>query len=231
MKRYAANGVHEKVAEFMSASAVRGDVLDVPTGQGALAEDMEALGFRVFPADLAGKNIVHRNGRCVCLDLGRPLPFYDESFDHIVCVEGIEHLENPYFAVGEFFRLLKRDGHLIITTPNVMSFNSRMRFLLCGHMDHFRYFGPLPASARHRAVEHEHGHVTPISYPQMRYMLEKSGFSVEGIGVSRIVKRWRVLYPLLRPVIRHKTMRHHPDAFYVSDSLMEGEVLVFLARK
>ena len=127
--------------------------------------------------------------------------------------------------------MLKKGGYLIITTPNVMSFNSRMTFLLRSHLDYFRYYGPLPPEARYRPAGYEHGHVTPIPYPKMRYMLEECGFTIESIEASRKVKKWRVLRIFLKPVIKHKTLKRCGDSFYTSDVLLEGEVLVFVAKK
>ena len=192
---------------------------------------MEALGFRVFPGDLAGDNIIYRNGRCAQINLNEPLPLKDEVMDYVVCVEGIEHLENPFFLIREFARVLKAGGRLIIMTPNVMSINSRVRFLLYSYLEHFRYFGPLPEEAKHRTIGYEHVHLTPVSYPQMRHMLEKYGFTIERIEPSRRVKRWPILHSFLKPVIRYKTSRRYNDPFYLSNVLLEGEVLVFVAKK
>jgi ubiquinone/menaquinone biosynthesis C-methylase UbiE len=45
------------------------------------------------------------------------IPEPDASFDVILCTEVFEHLPNPVLAIQEFSRLLKSDGHLIITAP------------------------------------------------------------------------------------------------------------------
>lgn len=45
------------------------------------------------------------------------VPEDDGSFDAIMCVEVFEHLPEPLKALGEFSRLLKSGGHLIITAP------------------------------------------------------------------------------------------------------------------
>ena len=93
MKRYAAEGVHDRVLKIMAAIGEKGDVLDIPTGQGALAEDLESIGFRVFAGDLARANIGYRNGRCVQFDLNDSMPIRSEAVDFVICVEGIEHIE------------------------------------------------------------------------------------------------------------------------------------------
>lgn len=45
------------------------------------------------------------------------IPEDDASFDAIMCVEVLEHLPAPLKALGEFSRLLKTGGILIVTAP------------------------------------------------------------------------------------------------------------------
>lgn len=45
------------------------------------------------------------------------IPEPDSSFDAIMCIEVLEHLPDPVQAIKEFSRLLKSNGHLIITAP------------------------------------------------------------------------------------------------------------------
>ncbi|MBL8038178.1 MAG: class I SAM-dependent methyltransferase [Nitrospira sp.] len=42
----------------------------------------------------------------------------DGGFDTVVCMETLEHLEQPAHAIAELFRLCKVGGHVIITIPN-----------------------------------------------------------------------------------------------------------------
>lgn len=46
------------------------------------------------------------------------LPFPNGSFDLVVSFEVIEHLADPKAYLGEISRILKKDGHLILSTPN-----------------------------------------------------------------------------------------------------------------
>jgi SAM-dependent methyltransferase len=46
------------------------------------------------------------------------LPFKDNLIDTIVCEMVAEHLEKPELMISEFNRILKKDGHAIIFTPN-----------------------------------------------------------------------------------------------------------------
>jgi SAM-dependent methyltransferase len=231
MKIYAPEGIHEKVLEVMDGME-RGALLDTPSGQGALSGKLEAMGFTVFSADLERENIIYRNGRNVQLDLNSPLPFGAGSFDYAICLEGIEHLENPHHLVKECARVLKIGGYLIVTTPNVMSIKSRLRYLFYSYLDFFRYFGPLPASAKHRIEEHEQSHLSPLFYGQARFIFENQGFRIDRIETNRPVRKWGLIYPLLKWFIRYKTGKRFPhDRFYVSDTLLDGEDLIFVAQR
>lgn len=45
------------------------------------------------------------------------IPQPDRSFEAIMCVEVLEHLPDPVAAIREFSRILRKDGHLILTVP------------------------------------------------------------------------------------------------------------------
>lgn len=44
-----------------------------------------------------------------------------ESFDGVLCCHVLEHLKNPYEAIEEFYRILKKGGKLIIVLPHSRS--------------------------------------------------------------------------------------------------------------
>jgi ubiquinone/menaquinone biosynthesis C-methylase UbiE len=50
-----------------------------------------------------------------------PLPFPDNFFDIVICLETLEHLMNPYFAMMEIRRVLKEKGRLICSVPNPLT--------------------------------------------------------------------------------------------------------------
>jgi len=45
--------------------------------------------------------------------------FDDETFDLATCLDTLEHLDHPTLALSEAYRVLRKRGFLIVTTPNV----------------------------------------------------------------------------------------------------------------
>jgi ubiquinone/menaquinone biosynthesis C-methylase UbiE len=60
-----------------------------------------------------------------------PLPFGDAEFDLIFAGEVIEHVVDTDGFLTEIGRCCKTGGHVLVTTPNLASFENRIR-LLCG---------------------------------------------------------------------------------------------------
>ena len=55
----------------------------------------------------------------VCADLKNSLPFKEQTFSYIDCQNVIEHISDSYGFMNECRRVLKKGGHLVLTTPNI----------------------------------------------------------------------------------------------------------------
>ena len=81
----------------------------------------------------------------------------------------------------EFARMLKPGGHLIISVPNILNIEERLKWLIHGYTSHFK---PISRAAAERLrAEYDDrveiaAHVNPIAYSELRYILEKNGFEV-----------------------------------------------------
>lgn len=51
------------------------------------------------------------------------LPFRSGSLDCIICTGTLEHVENPWLVVNEFFRVLKSGGMVYIATPFMQGYH------------------------------------------------------------------------------------------------------------
>jgi 2-polyprenyl-3-methyl-5-hydroxy-6-metoxy-1,4-benzoquinol methylase len=174
--------IHETVARILDAFP-RGKLLDVPAGEGALSARLSEAGFQVQACDLYPDIFVVRNIEVRRGDLSGSLPYADGEFEYITCLEGLEHIENPHQAIREFARLLAPGGHLVISVPNILNIEERVKWLLNGYTSHFK-----PISQEHLRMRHEQWgekeevvlHINPIAYTELRYILEKYGFEMMG---------------------------------------------------
>ncbi len=218
--------LHERVLEI-TAKLPKGRVLDIPCGQGALADRLRAQGFEIFCGDLDPKWYRIEGGHFHQLDLNGNLPYKDQNFDCVTCVEGIEHLENPHLLIREIGRVLKPGGSVVITTPNIMNIKSRLYFLLRSYFNNFRYF-PQPSNPRELLGLH----VNPIPFGELRYILNRYGFSIETVSCNRFTKKYPWLTPFLMPLIRLMTRWKNREAgFLLKRELLEGDILIVSAIK
>ncbi len=58
------------------------------------------------------------------------IPFADKFFDLVIAGEIIEHIYDTDFFLEELIRMLKPDGYLLISTPNIASLGRRILLLL-----------------------------------------------------------------------------------------------------
>jgi SAM-dependent methyltransferase len=54
-------------------------------------------------------------------DANKKIPFENETFDTVLLLDVIEHFYEPEKATSEVKRVLKRNGHVLIFTPNFSS--------------------------------------------------------------------------------------------------------------
>lgn len=191
--------IHERVAQILKDHP-RGALLDVPAGEGALASRLKALGFEVRCCDLYTEIFRLRDVEIRRGDLSKQLPYEDAEFDYVTCVEGVEHIENPQQAVREFARTLRPGGQLIVSTPNILNIEERLKWLFYGYTSHFK-----PLSGEHlENLRRDYGemeevalHVNPVSYSELRYTLEKYGFEIVRAYLDKPKKNLWVYWPVV----------------------------------
>jgi len=230
------------------AAAVRGlglpagaRVLDAPCGEGELCLALAHHGFEVSGADilplLEPSAAQALQGRFRIADLTQPLPWPDASFDVVVCAEGIEHLENPFAFIREAHRLCRSGGYLVVTTPNVLSLRSRVRYLGSG----FFTQDPRPLNESERHPLH---HIGLRTFWEWRYILHTSGFQLAEVSHTHMkpigfayafLAPWTWLYTRLalrreRDPAQRRRNREIRQALG-SRSLLFGDNILLVARR
>ena len=89
-------------------------VLDIGCRDGGLRRflpsDVRYRGMDITP-EFAGPDITIR-------DVSDGIPFPDAGFDHVFCIEVLEHVPNPFGALAEIHRVLRPGGVLALSVPN-----------------------------------------------------------------------------------------------------------------
>ena len=143
----------------------RARVCDVGAGNGyfsqALGERLRARGIdpaaHLEACDVVPAEFRYAAVRCSAIGADGRLPYADESFDAVVSIEVVEHVENQFAFLRELARIARPGAPVIVTTPNTLNANSRLRTLLQGFP---LLFDPLPLAGGD--VRHLSGHIHPI---------------------------------------------------------------------
>ena len=232
--------IHDTVENILR-DGERGALLDVPSGEGALALRLSRLGYDVACCDLYPEIFQLEGIEIRTGNLDSRLPYDDDSFDVVVCVEGLEHIANPSNAVSEFARLLRRGGRLVISVPNIMNIEERLKWLIHGYTSHFKPLSQeklAEVAAEYPGMEEIALHVNPIGYSELRFLLEKYGFQLESTHVDKPKKNSWAFWPIVAPIrlisrlsSSAKRKARWADELNSNEVLLGGNTLIFSARK
>lgn len=241
------NYLLKRISEILS-SEKRGCVLDLGCGKGHYCIELKKLGFDVTPSDFGEDEFFqfHDQFKFVPCDLTKPLPFAENTFDYVLFLEVIEHLEQPFDAIEKIGRILKPGGALILSTPNILNLGSRMRFLLEGSWDFFRepildyhkkYLKEFPDKARNL-------HIIPWRYHELEYMLYQKNFQVTSIYTDFFKRSLKLPYYLIYPLLKwHNTIKvkrslkkdgidyNRINKIFFSPEIQFGKHLILKAQK
>ena len=180
-------------------------ILDVGAGEGYFSQRLgqyirEQCG--VAPADILRacdrfpEAFQYPDVPCDPIDETGRLPYPDASFDTVIAVEVVEHVEDQFAFIRELYRVAKPRGRVFVTTPNLLNINSRLRYL---HSGFWLLFDPLPL--RTEEIVHLQGHVSPITYYYLAFLFYRAGFTRVGVRYDRRKRSATVLAALLAPFV------------------------------
>lgn len=188
---------HETVFEMIKDNTDK-VVADIPSGSGAFIQRLKDKGFKTLIA-IDIENILEiKHDNFIQGDMTKPLKISDESCDILVCIDGIEHIDEQFLFVREAYRILKNKGEIIISTPNISSLRSRWKWFTTGH--HHKCNSPLDETNPNPLH-----HIGMISFAELRYLLHSNGFQIEEVRTNNM-KLISFTYSLFLPLVYLSTL-------------------------
>lgn len=120
-------------------------VLDVGCGYGFFLANFKTTGASLYALEISDVCVAHMKKKFPYLNVikGDFIKYdFKKKFDIICMFEFIEHMTNPAVTLAKAYRLLCKDGYLIITTPNIgnPSFKILKRNWPAIHPQHHNYY-------------------------------------------------------------------------------------------
>ena len=162
-------------------------VLDIGLGSGWLSILLkQAYGWDVSGIDIPREETAQWKQRYekygiefkLCDLTKEKIPFEDNTFDFVFFTEVLEHLitEHPPYAILKNINgVLKKNGQLILTTPNFVAFHKRVLVFLGINPYSYGYGGldgNVPSADRH---------IREYTLSELKYVLRACNFSVEQV--------------------------------------------------
>jgi len=206
MKFFGTKEMKEIMKDFlMSRSAELKDkvVIDIPAGFGITAKVLKDIGARVEAYDLFPEFFRFGNMECRSADLSQTLPIADNHADYVICQEGVEHLPDQMRMFGEFNRILRKNGCLVLTTPNLSNLKSKISYLLSESEYVYRLMPPNEIDSIWFSDNDKmyFGHIFLAGIQKLRVMARLSGFRIRKVHTLRVHKTSLLLMFLFYPFI------------------------------
>ncbi|MDP2926058.1 MAG: class I SAM-dependent methyltransferase [Nanoarchaeota archaeon] len=147
--------------------------LDVACGKGRISRTLNQIGIDTISLDISQEmlDIGQKRGNIVRSQIGdgEKLPFNDNAFDVVICMDSLVHFPNPRRAINEAYRVLKKDGVYVCSTSNPYDLGFLPRAIAKGIRS---IFG-------NNEKNKGEGIFRYISSAQMKNALTENGFNIE----------------------------------------------------
>jgi methionine biosynthesis protein MetW len=172
-----------------------------------LADAAKAKGVRAYVCDLNSDRI----------------PFENNFFDLVTITEVLEHLHNTDHVIQEIIRVLKSEGYLLISVPNLAAWHSRLA-LLFGYQPYQCETNLIFHAGTIVELDYTAKHVRAFTLRTLKRFLEKKGFKILQVagGPSEHVSEIRKRFSSLPMII---------DTFLSKYPPLAGHIIILCQKK
>ena len=168
-------------------------ILDVGCATGYVGSELKEMGNYVVGIDVsepAAQQAKEKLNEAYAADISGNWPdeVKNKKFDLVILAEVLEHVFDPVNVLEKVNSVLENDGEVIITTPNIMAWHNRLRFLF----GKFKY---------ENQGTFDFGHIRFFTYAYLKEVLRVSGFKVDVENhiiypgkLTRILKFWPSIF-------------------------------------
>ena len=211
-------------------------VIDFPAGNGITSRILSEIGANPIPMDLFPEYFEVDGIKCERANILNGLPIESKKADALICQEGIEHFSDQFGALKEFNRVLKKNGILLITTPNYSNLRSRLSYFL-SESERFNSIMPpneldsIWMNNQEITDEIYFGHIFLIGIQKLRVLAKLSGFSIKKYHFTRVKSTSLLMFPFFYPFILisnwityKKNMKKNQDYDYKTKKKVYSEI-------
>jgi SAM-dependent methyltransferase len=168
---HADEGLHEQAYDLFQRHVPAGaSVIDVGAGAGAFSRRLADAGYHVTGLDVDESKWLPKDIPFRKLDLDKGVrEGFVEPFDAACCMEVIEHVENPWTLLRDLHGLLRPGGKLLLSTPNITSFLSRLLYFRTGRFHQFT------------EESLNYGHINPMTAFEVETVAARTGWRLLSI--------------------------------------------------
>jgi len=229
----ARGSVYKTVLEWFSDQK-RGKVLDAPAGFGLLSMFFKKMGFEVTCGEIEPEIFQVSDLKCIYVDLNKKIDAENDTFDYVCCVDGLEHMTDPYQAVHEFSRVLKPGGYGIFSIPNYSNIEKRFKFFWFGYLTHPR---DLKKLRKTRSILYNL-HNSPLTITLLDLIFSINDLEVVKIMRNAVKKRQYFFLPVVwfmkliaMMASEEAKKKYRYDLTLKDEVILGGNNLIFITRK
>jgi SAM-dependent methyltransferase len=113
------------------------NILDTACGRGQIAQVLHYYGHEVCACDIEDNFNADTEIKFIKSDLNESFPYEDNIFDYVINCTALHYLKDTEHYFRECRRVLKHNGNVVFTIPNIESLGNRLYFLKTGILSEY----------------------------------------------------------------------------------------------